>query len=218
MRITLDTAQIRAAYLYAAKKDVRACLTGVNIRVTHGSVGLESTDGHRLLIQHVNNVSGDVTDGNYTLFIPPSAVKKGVIDIVLSILEGKKCAVLFGPLGRMDLKVSDENYPDVNRVLPAQMSTTEESHAYAWGRSVNINYNYLGDVGKVFKLLPVSSDSAVTDTALNVSRDGHSPAWTAWTSMYGSVLSIIMPQRYTHIRGGEAVYDHARDMLESFRK
>lgn len=57
--ITIELAQLRAAMLFAAKRDVRYYLNGVFLEIGVGEFRLASTDGHVLSVQRCEFSTGD---------------------------------------------------------------------------------------------------------------------------------------------------------------
>ena len=115
--ITIETRALRATLVSAPKSDIRHYLNGVYVEIRKENVLCASMDGHRLTVALSDYPEDDRV--TCSLIIPYDAVKKAItgykdqwieLDIERSILGSQ----IFTPI--------DEQFPDIRRVIPAEVS------------------------------------------------------------------------------------------------
>lgn len=125
--------QLKAAYMCAAKKDVRYYLNGVHIRkdesMRHHGV-IEATNGHYLFQGCFSDASGadSISDcPPFDIIIPNDAIKLALSskDSALTITTSSVGSISYTPI--------DAKFPDFTAVIPKEFS----------GIAGNYNYDYL---------------------------------------------------------------------------
>lgn len=113
MHIELDTNAIKAAALCAATKDARYYLKGVHVRVTHGELYIESTNG---AIVFLTKMPAPTID-DMSVIIPIEIVKAALKIVKKSWLslkiEGDDCSLLDIPFAPVEGR-----FPNINQVVP----------------------------------------------------------------------------------------------------
>lgn len=144
-RINLTAAQLEAALLFAAKKDVRYYLNGVFFKPAAGVI--YATDGHRAIEIKTPDAAGQ---GEFIL--PREAA-----EMALKMAKASKQKMLSvdycadnrtGKLGGVEFIAVDAKYPDAARVFPAA-----ENVVLAAGM---LNADYYWDACKAAALLECS--------------------------------------------------------------
>lgn len=144
MKITIDRNALRAVSRFAAVKDIRYYLQGVNIESTPLQTRLCATDGHTLAV-HRAAAKGD-NEGSWTGILPLDAVStllklksplRHLKDepITLSIAESGEIRADWNGQSIITRAV-DGRFPDYRRVIPASLDG-----APAW-----INPDYLARI------------------------------------------------------------------------
>ena len=166
--LVIATDTLKAALACASTEQSRYYLNGVYVDPMGYIV---STDGHRMFIAKYELTPGIGFDG----FIIPSTVLKRV-------LTGNKQVVIEltnGHIDRQRYEPIDGTYPDWRRVVPGM----DPSNVAA-----QFNPAYVGDMGKIAKLLGSKSGSAV------IHHNGDGPAGVTFGGRE-DCFAVIMPLR-----------------------
>ena len=201
MKISIQASAIRAATIYAAKKDIRYYLQGVHINGAHRDYATVcGTDGHVLF---AGRAAIDTLDGqqaaHWSMIVPLDVVKK--IDkkahavILESLPDGTYLldGTRFAPL--------DGRFPDYRRVIPrmdqVQTAPVAPGHFdYALIVRGNDALNaYYGGKAKVYPLEQRGNDSAVMHNGENVA------------------VVVVMPMRIKDVAGYQGYNENFPDAL-----
>lgn len=158
--ITLTRAQLRAALIFAAEKDVRYYLNGICLEVGEcGDARLVATDGHRLAVLAIGD-HPDAVPGEYLI---PRDVLKPVkrasratgADVSLQI-DGGRVVVASGADIIAGGLLIDGKFPDWQRVCPDPETMSGEPGCYnaAYLADIRAALIELGDKYPVFEMIP----------------------------------------------------------------
>jgi DNA polymerase III subunit beta len=146
----IPTDHLKAALLFAAKKDVRNYLNGVLIEWDRENVTIAATDGHRLFAATCPMDEP----------VEPGSVIVSYDDIKRALTGYKAECIEFTPnadhirqiatLGSVSFLPLDGTYPDWRLVVPAKIS----------GEAAQFNPAYVGDLAKASKALGVKDAQA----------------------------------------------------------
>ncbi len=126
---------LNSASVFAASKDVRYYLNGVNVNHKDGAVcAIASTDGHCMQLL-VNNLPFAVNLANYESFIVSNNDCKRLSSIFA--LDDVDDISVESILSHID--PIDGNYPDVRRVIPTECAGSDELE-------IGIDYKYLAKI------------------------------------------------------------------------
>lgn len=191
-KITLTRAQLRAALIFSADRDIRYYLSGVCLHVGDcGDARLVATDGHRLAVLSVGDHPG-AQPGEY--IIPREAIKQikrasrskpETVDIEIEAQHAPSEV----PVGRVliksgvdiiaDAALIDGKFPDWQRVIPEPSRISGEPATY--------NAFYLGDIAAALVELGDKFP------AVELMHNGTS-AGLAIYPQYGLMI-VVMPMR-----------------------
>ena len=154
--ITVSTGALRAALLFAGKKDVRAYLNGLHVKPGAAGALIESTDGHRM-IQIAGACDGQIS-------APVILARDGVEracklaaknkTVALSI-EGAEASIAVAGI-TVPLELVEARFPDTGLYF----SPEREIHPL---RGIPFNGDYIADIGGAAKLLRVPYQAIVLD-------------------------------------------------------
>lgn len=178
-KITIDRKALKAASLFAAKKDIRYYLQGVLVESTPLETRLIGCDGHTLGV-HRSEAKGD-NEGIFTGIIPldivaailkwKSPVRNDDIPVTLTVSGNEIRADYFG--NSLLFKCVDGKFPDYRRVVPSELS----------GEKAFFNPDYLIRIRDASK-------------ALNVSfAFGYNGDSAALATIGENMIAVIMPLR-----------------------
>lgn len=157
IKLTVRAEIIAALKLFAADKDVRFYLNGINLEIGATESRLVATNGHSLGCFRIESEQpvGDTPLGN--IIIPNELLKpikaKGFVDITIGPLETKKnekgeevpvssarpVTLTYAGVS-MSGKTLDGIFPDWRRVVPAKVT----------GEPAQFNPIYVGDLAKAY--------------------------------------------------------------------
>jgi len=181
MQFTIETNELKALLLCAAKKDIRYYLNGVLFESTPHGIIAASTDGHRMLC--INLPSEDVQGVNALVSreLIEAAVKTKAIMIQVTI-DGQN--VTFTSAGQnVSGALTDGKFPDYRRVIPEKVSGEQGNE---------FNNTYLVDFDKV--------GSLVNGGKASVLQNG--PGNSALVHFDNqNVIGVLMPLRHEAPKG-----------------
>jgi DNA polymerase-3 subunit beta len=181
MQFTIETNELKALLLCAAKKDIRYYLNGVLFESTPHGIIAASTDGHRMLC--INLPSEDVQGVNALVSreLIEAAVKTKAIMIQVTI-DGQN--VTFTSAGQnVSGALTDGKFPDYRRVIPEKVSGEQGNE---------FNNTYLVDIDKV--------GSLVNGGKASVLQNG--PGNSALVHFDNqNVIGVLMPLRHEAPKG-----------------
>lgn len=178
----IPTAHLKAALLFAAKKDVRNYLNGVLIEWDHDNVSIVATDGHRLFAA-THPVDEPVEPGS--VIVPYEDVKRALTGYKAEYIEFTPNAdhlMQTATLGSVSFQPSYGKYPDWRRVVPAKIS----------GEAAQFNSAYVGDLAKASKALGVKD--SVSSLQAHIHHNGMSAALVTFGGRE-DCFAILMPLR-----------------------
>lgn len=156
IKLTVRAEIIAALKLFAADKDVRFYLNGINLEIGATESRLVATNGYSLGCFRIESEQPEVTTPLGNIIIPNDLLKpikaKGMVEILIGPLETKKDAegeevpvssarpVTLTYAGvSMSGKTLDGAFPDWRRVIPSKVS----------GEAAQFNPAYVGLLAKV---------------------------------------------------------------------
>ena len=156
IKLTVRAEIIAALKLFAADKDVRFYLNGINLEIGATESRLVATNGHYLGCFRIESEQPEVTTPLGNIIIPNDLLKpikaKGMVEIAIGPLEIKKDAkgeevpvssarpVTLTYAGvSMSGKTLDGIFPDWRRVIPSKVS----------GEAAQFEPAYIGQLAKV---------------------------------------------------------------------
>ena len=174
----IPTAHLKAALLFAAKKDVRIHLNAVLIEWDHDNVSIVATDGHRLFAA-THPMDETVEPGS--VIVPYEDVKRALSGYKAEYIEFTPNAdhlMQTATLGSVSFQPSHGTYPDWRRVVPAKIS----------GEAAQFNSAYVGDLAKASKAL------GVKDAQAYIYHNGYDAALVTFGGRE-DCFAILMPMR-----------------------
>ena len=156
IKLTVRAEIIAALKFFAADKDVRVYLNGINLEIGATESRLVATNGHYLGCFRIESEQPEVTTPLGNIIIPNDLLKpikaKGMVEIAIGPLETKKDAkgeevpvsnarpvtLTYAGLS-MSGKTLDGTFPDFRRVIPSKVS----------GEAAQFDPAYIGQLAKV---------------------------------------------------------------------
>ncbi len=188
----IPTNHLKAALLFAAKKDVRYYLNGVLIEWDSENVTIVATDGHRLFAA-THPVDEPAEPGSVIVSYDDvkcalSGYKAETIEFTPNDSVGVRLqhGLQTATLGNASFQPIDGTYPDWRLVVPAKIS----------GETAQFDPRYVGDLAKASKAL------GVKDAQAHVYHNGMSAALVTFGGRE-DCYAILMP-----MRNGETNTDH----------
>lgn len=181
MQFTIETNELKALLLCAAKKDIRYYLNGILFESTPHGIIAASTDGHRLLCINLPNENVQGVNALVPRELIEAAVKTKAIVIQVT-LEGQN--VTLSSAGQnVSGALTDGKFPDYRRVIPEKVSGEQGNE---------FNNAYLVDFDKV--------GSLVNGGKASVLQNG--PGMSALVHFDNqNVIGVIMPMRHEAPKG-----------------
>lgn len=180
----IPTAHLKAALLFAAKKDVRNYLNGVLIEWDDDTVFVVATDGHRLFAGR-HGIDKPVEPGS--VIVPYDDVKRaltgyktGYIEFTPNDSVGVRLqhGLQTATLGSVSFQPLYGTYPDWKFVVPSEIS----------GEAAQFNPAYVGDLAKASKAL------GIKDAQAHIHHNGMSAALVTFGGRE-DCFAILMPLR-----------------------
>ena len=174
----IPTAHLKAALLFAAKKDVRYYLNAVLIEWDIDNVSIVATDGHRLFAA-THPVNETVEPGS--VIVNYEDVKRALTGYKAETIEFTPNAdhlLQTATLGSVSFLPSDGTYPDWRRVVPAKIS----------GEAAQFDPRYVGDLAKAAKAF------GIKDAQAHIHHNGMDGALVTFGSRE-DCYAILMPRR-----------------------
>lgn len=138
MYCTIEISALKAALIFAAKKDVRYYLNGVCIEWGKLGTRLIATDGHRAFVCQVDTESNDPAH----VIVPTDSI--AAVLKLSGKLRAVECNYAEGKVsftGGITATPIDGRFPEIDRVIPTEFS----------GEVAQFDFEYLGDIGKALK-------------------------------------------------------------------
>lgn len=180
----IPTAHLKAALLFAAKKDVRNYLNAVLIEWDSENVSIVATDGHRLFAA-THPMDETVEPGS--VIAPYEDVKRALTGYKAETIEFTPNSSIgvrlqrgleTATLGNVSFEPIDGKYPDWRLVVPSEIS----------GEAAQFNPAYVGDLAKASKAL------GVKDAQAHIYHNGYDAALVTFGGRE-DCFAILMPMR-----------------------
>jgi DNA polymerase-3 subunit beta len=176
MTITIQTNQLKALLLCAAKKDIRNYLNGIFFETNTAGLTAVSTDGHRLLaiqLEFNDNLAP------LSVIVPRAAIEQAVKTKAVSLIidfdtDDKTFSISDGSFTINGL-LEDGVFPNWRSVIPRTINN----------EAVSFNNDYLADFDKVSRLLCGGN--------CKVLHNGNNSALVRFNS--DNILGVVMPLR-----------------------
>lgn len=182
---------LKAALIFAAKKDVRYYLRGVLFEVQNGQARLVATDGQILGVFQLGECSLPDTQ----IIIPRErleTIKLKADEVTLRPGDGKTCALVYAG-DEYTFTAIDGRFPDYRRVIPSGVMS---------GESAQFSSELIVVLDKAYKVLNPSSKWNMP----YISHNGLSGALVDLND--DNFLGVIMPLKTT-ARGGRPLRTEA---------
>ena len=187
MQLTIQTNQLKALLLCAAKNDVRYYLNGVHFESTPNGIIAASTDGHRLLCVNLPSEQAEGVNCLVPRALIEAAVKiktavkpdNAMIDITI---DGS--SVTLSSAGQnVSGSLTEGVFPDFRRVIPEKVSGIQGNE---------FNNEYLVDFDKIGKLVNGGKASVLqNDVGFSALVHFDNP----------DVIGVLMPLRHEAPKG-----------------
>ena len=195
----IPTDLLRAAAMFAAKKDSRFYLESVCVEWRDDTAKLIATDGHRMFVASFA-IEPD-GDGDGACIVPSDTVKR-------ALTGNKDDTVAFGPpaldiasIGGVTFEPIRAEYPDWRRVVPADAS----------GEAAQFNAAYVADIGKAARLLMKHSKTMPAESLVHIHHNGVFGALVTFGART-DCIAVIMPKMR-----GEMDADEALNIAEAIK-
>lgn len=172
----ISTDHLKAALVFAPKKDYRYYLNGVLIEWDTETVSVVATDGHRLFAA-THPVSEPVEPGS--VIVPYDDVKRALTGYKFDTIDFIAAGGPYLPiLGGVTVGEIDGTYPDWRLVVPSKIS----------GEDGQFDPRYVGDLAKAAKAL------GIKDAKAHIYHNGMSAALVTFGGRE-DCFAILMPRR-----------------------
>jgi len=176
MTITVQTNQLKALLLCAAKKDIRNYLNGVFFESNTAGLTAVSTDGHRLLAIQLE-FNDDLEP--LSVIIPRAAIEQAVktkaVSLIINFDMDDKTFSITDSSITINGLLEDGVFPSWRRVIPSTINN----------EAVSFNNDYLSDFDKVSRLLCGGN--------CKVLHNGNNSALVRFND--NNILGVVMPLR-----------------------
>ena len=185
--MNIPSKYLKAALLFASKKDVRYYLNGVLFEVLNGQARLVATDGKMLGVFRLGECSLPDTQ----IIIPREkieVIKLKADEVTLRPGDGKTCALVYAG-NEYTFTAIDARFPDYRRVIPSGVMS---------GESAQFSSELIVVLDKAYKVLNPSSKWNTP----YISHNGSSSALVDLND--DNFLGVIMPIKPTRSLRTEA--------------
>ena len=182
---------LKAALLFASKKDVRYYLNGVLFEILNGQARLVATDGNMLGVFQL----GECSIPDTQIIIPREkieVIKLKADEVTLRPGDGKTCAIVYAG-NEYTFTAIDARFPDYRRVIPSGVMS---------GESAQFSSELIVVLDKAYKVLNPSSKRGTP----YISHNGLRGALVDLND--DNFLGVIMPLKTT-ARGGRPLRTEA---------
>ena len=177
--VAIEANVFRAVAVCASDEETRYYLKGVALQVVGREGRIVATDGHRLMVH-----SFEANCGNIDIIIPSESIKRA-----FTRWPKGETLVLIRGSGR-DWKIGDVSFAPIDGTFPDWTRVMPSAEMKGLGQLAHFNHNYVGDFGKIGKLLgqqPI------------INHFGDSPALITFGDR-DDILGLLMPMRNHHPR------------------
>jgi len=176
---TVTPNQLKAALLFASKKDVRYYLNGVCLEATATHTRMIATDGHRAIIINLTHDADKAppVDAPVRYIVKREHVESAIKAFAKAQMLDIECNALECNINGIAGALIDGRFPEYERIVPRKVS----------GDPATYNTAYLNDMAKARALLGVAYADCVP-----VSQNGEGPALVKITD---DALAVIMGVR-----------------------
>jgi len=207
----IPTDLLKAAHLFAAKKDARNYLESVYIEWRDDTAKIIATDGHRMFVASCeiepngdgsciipfDTVKRALTGYKHDTieFCPPQATHRetaamGDSDNVVDYYIAKYAA----KIGSVTFEPTQAEYPDWRRVVPAEAS----------GEAAQFNAAYIGELGKAARLLLKPGKTMPAESLVHIHHNGTDGALVTFGAR-ADCLAVLMPKMRDEMVASEAL-------------
>ena len=181
MQFTIETNELKALLLCAAKNDVRYYLNGIHFESTNNGIIAASTDGHRLLCVNLPTEHAEGIKALIPRALIEAAVKTKAQVIDISIDGANVTLTSMGQ--NVSGSLTEGVFPDFRRVIPEKVSGIQGNE---------FNNEYLVDFDKIGKLVN-GGKASVLQNDVGMSALVHFDNQ--------NVIGVIMPLRHEAPKG-----------------
>jgi hypothetical protein len=155
LELTVKTAHLRAALLFAAVSDVRYYLNGINLRELNGKLVIQATDGHRAI-----RITTDTTVPEGFSAIITTLAAKAIVKSKESDQLTFTAKTVESLMQRQTWQLIDGRFPEVCAILPSSYDLPALSGYH--------NPLYIADAWRAVGLLKDKKGGALFDGALRM--------------------------------------------------
>jgi len=186
----IPTDLLKAAHLFASKKDARFYLESVCVEWREESAKLIATDGHRLFAASFAIESC----GEGACIIPFDTVKRALTGHKHDAMEFQPPQAETAVIGSVAFEPIRAEYPDWRRVVPAEAS----------GEAAQFNAAYIGDIGKAARLLLKPGKTMPAESLVHIHHNGTSGALVTFGAR-ADCLAVLMPKMRGEMDASDAL-------------
>ena len=188
----IPTDLLKAAAMFAAKKDVRNYLESVCVEWRGESAKLIATDGHRLFVGSFPIEPNG--DGDGACIIPSDTVKRALTGYKHDTIEFQPPQAETAVIGGVVFEPIRAEYPDWRRVVPAEAS----------GEAGQFNAAYIGDIGKAARLLLKHGKTMPAESLVHIHHNGVFGALVTFGART-DCIAVLMPKMRGEMDAHEAL-------------
>jgi len=197
----IPTDLLKAAHLFAAKKDARFYLESIYIEWRDDTAKIIATDGHRMFV-----ASCEIEpNGEGSCIIPFDTVKRALTGHKQDTIYFDPPALEIAAIGGVTFEpIRAETwdcassicslYPDWRRVVPVEAS----------GEAAQFNAAYIGELGKAARLLLKHSKTMPAESLIHIHHNGVHGALVTFGAR-ADCLAVLMPKMRDEMVASEAL-------------
>ena len=189
----IPTDLLKAASMFASKKDVRSYIESVYIEWRDDTAKLVATDGHRMFVAtFAIDPSGDGS-----CIIPADTIKRALTGYKQDMIEFRASQITNGAImyiGAAVFEPINAEYPDWRRVVPVEAS----------GEAAQFNAAYIGDIGKAARVLMKHRKTMPAESLVHIHHNGVHGALVTFGART-DCFAVLMPKMRGEMDASEAL-------------
>lgn len=175
----IPTDLLKAAQLFASKKDARFYIKSVYIEWRDDTAKLVATDGHRMFVA----TFAIEPSGDGSCIVPSDTVKRALAGYKHDTIEFCPPQAETAVIGGVVFEPIRAEYPDWRRVVPVDAS----------GEAAQFNAAYIGDIGKAARVLLKHSKTMPAESSIHIHHNGVFGALVTFGART-DCLAVLMPK------------------------
>ena len=192
----IPTDLLKAAHLFAAKKDVRSFIESVYIEWRDDTAKIVATDGHRMFVA----TFAIEPSGDGACIVPSDTVKRALTGYKHDTIEfcppqaSTLPYTITAAIGGVTFEPIQAEYPDWRRVVPVEAS----------GEASQFNAAYIGELGKAARVLMKHSKTMPAESLVHIHHNGTSGALVTFGART-DCFAVLMPKMRGEMDADEAL-------------